>query len=306
MIGTICQVAFGLNFLASNLWAVVMLKLLVMLPLSKAKREGYGLLITQAAWRWILLLTPWMWTTSDDQSAGEWSKILKTMADAKPDSGAPKPLMILGNHMCFFDTILATASFPQKVLYNCRTYMDAALFKLPILSTICKTVGHFPVYFTAAGTDGKFTVDKEKNAVVDLSVDEHLKSGGWLCFFPEGQMNTTPDTLMTFRYGGMKKALDYDSRLVAFVSCGNTAVWPKKAKIGGFPGYVKHSMRPIAPDGCRAFVAQIRAQPDLPAEDRDSADYELLAKYARVKMQQQYDELKLALGGGSSKTIKGD
>ena len=63
-----------------------------------------------------------------------------------------------------------------------RTYMDAHLFNLPVLATICRAsagrcvvwvpgaVGHFPVYFTSA-KNGVFAVDKEKNDEVDKRAD---------------------------------------------------------------------------------------------------------------------------------------
>lgn len=57
--------------------------------------------------------------------------------------------------------------------------MDAHLFNLPVLATICRAsdvgrcvawvpgaVGHFPVYFTSS-KNGVFAVDKEKNDEVD-------------------------------------------------------------------------------------------------------------------------------------------
>jgi len=37
--------------------------------------------------------------------------------------------------------------------------MGSFLFKLPLFSTICKVLGHFPVYFLKA-EDGKFTLNQ--------------------------------------------------------------------------------------------------------------------------------------------------
>jgi len=72
---------------------------------------------------------------------------------------------------------------------------------MPLFGRILAGIGHFGVYFKSM-EDGKFSVDKEKMAVVELSVDKHLENGGVLCLFPEGTINTTPeDGLMAFRYG---------------------------------------------------------------------------------------------------------
>jgi len=71
----------------------------------------------------------------------EWKLVLSHAkareVDTNKEAGKP-PVFILGHHASFFDTVLATAVFPSQVLWRCRTYMDDALFKLPILATICR------------------------------------------------------------------------------------------------------------------------------------------------------------------------
>lgn len=305
MLGRFAQAFFGGVFILNMLWAVASMKVLGMLPLAKQAREGMSLMLIQAAWRIALFWAPWMRCAPlDDSTAKEWVSIQSKMAEVDAESiakSAPyKPLMILGNHMSFFDTILSVTALPSNVLWRCRTYMDHSLFELPILSTLCRSVGHFPVYFTST-EDGKFSVDKEKNETVDKTVNAHLASGGWLCFFPEGQMNKEPDTILPFRFGGMRKAIDCDARLMSFVSCGNTKVWPKKAKIGGLPGQVKYSVKQIAPDGVKAYLNALRSQPNLSTEDKALEDHALLAKYAQILMQQQYNELKAVLTSGDEK-----
>lgn len=276
------------------------MKLLSFLPMEKKKYQGICLTMIQLAWRLATLAAPWMQCTEDEATAAQWEVIQQKMAqvdqEAAKGEGKQQPLMILGNHACFFDTLLSAQVFPTSVLWRCRTYMDNALFKLPILGTICRSIGHFPVYFKST-EDGVFKVDKEKNDAVDIQVNQHLDTGGWLCFFPEGQMNKDPDKLMAFRFGGMKKALDTDSRLIMFVSVGNTTVWPKKSKIGGLPGKVRYAVRVLAPDGAKAFVAELRKRTDLDEEDKAMEDHVLLAKHAQIRMQAQYDKLKADLNG---------
>jgi len=219
----------------------------------------------------------------------EWAKVLAIMeaSDARTNH---KPWMFLSNHTSFMDVLLFTTLTRTSVMWKCRTYMDNALFKTPILSSICRGCGHFPVYFKST-EEGKFTVDKEKNAEVDKLVDAHLKTGN-LCFYPEGQVNKDPDNIMAFRFGGMKKALDVDARLVLFVAVGNPRVWPKKAPVGGMPGHVNYGLKLIAPDGAKAYVAQLRGRDDLTTEDKEMADHELMAKFLRLAMQENYDCLK--------------
>lgn len=189
---------------------------------------------------------------------------------------------------------------PAWALWNLRTFMDSGLFKLPLLGTVCRSIGHFPVYFKSA-EDGKFSVDKEKNAAVGARVDEHLAGGGWLCLYPEGQMNKDPDQLLVFRLGSMQKALDFDARVAFCVFHNCQGTWGRRSKAGGMPATVRHSTRFVAPDGVRTYVAAIRERSDLPGEEKDMSDAELLAKYLRIQMQSQYDELKSAAGGSTKK-----
>lgn len=65
---------------------------------------------------------------------------------------------------------------------------------------VCEAVGHFPVFFTGAKS-GDFTVDKEAQARVTGELDSFIGSGGGLCIFPEGQLNSNPRTLQQFRRG---------------------------------------------------------------------------------------------------------
>jgi len=301
MLGSLCQAAYGIGFLINSLWAATCMKLLSLAPFNVGTYEGICLGTIQLAWRISQFSAPWMRCSADADTASEWESIQRAMAAADAEAVAEKkpyrPLMILGNHASFFDTILSVVAFPASVLCRCRTYMAGHLFKLPILATICRSVGHFPVYFTS-DADGVFKVDKEKNELVDKKVNAHLDKGGWLCFFPEGQMNKNPDQILPFRYGGLKKALDYDASIAFFVSCGNTEVWPKKCKVGGFPGRVRYSFKSIAPDGAKAFVKKLRAQANLSEEDAKSEDHVLLGKHLHTLMQKQYDDLKAALTGG--------
>jgi len=294
MLSILCQVCYGITMLVNMLWATAIMKVIHCLPLSKDTKEGCCLMLIKASWTMSFLFSPWVRCTPSEDIALQWNNTLQIMEKsdeaAKKLGAEPRPLFILGNHTSFLDTVIAASiGLPRSVLWRCRTYMDSALFKLPVLATVCLSVGHFPVHF-ASGEDGVFKVDTVKMEKVDKKVDAHLRSGGWLCFFPEGQVNKTPDKILPFRYGGMKKALDFDARIVTFVCVGNPTVWPKKAQVGGFPGKVVYGTKPIALDGCKAFVAKARAE-GLP-EEKDMQDHEILAKRAHVLMQAQYDEMK--------------
>lgn len=287
------RAAYGILLAYNMMLAAVCTNLVYVLPISKFTKEGCSIILVQAAWQIAFLFSPWVWCVAESGYSEQWGHLLDSMDKADAESArtnTPKrPLFILSNHSSFLDTVLATAKIPSRVIYRCRTYMDHHLFKLPVLSTICRAAGHFPVHFKST-EEGSFKVDNDKMELVDKAVDEHLSSGGWLCFFPEGQMNKTPDVILPLRYGGIKKALAFDARLTCFISHGNPKVWPKKAPVGGFPGTIRYNVLSVAPDGVKAYVTQIR-QEDIP-EERELSDHELLAQRIQKLMQQEYDALK--------------
>jgi len=294
----LCQAWFAIWLLTFMSLASVLIKLVSVLGLPKKRSEGIAIVIIQTAWRTAMCLTPWMRFTASRGWDEEWAKVLAIM-EASGAESKYKPWMFLSNHTSFMDVLLFTTLTRASVMWKCRTYMDNALFNTPILSSICHGCGHFPVYCKST-EEGKFTVDKEKNVEVDKLVDAHLSTGS-LCFYPEGQVNKDPDNIMIFRFGGMKKALDFDARLVMFVATGNPNVWPKKAKIGGIPGRVNYGVKLMAPDGAKAYVAQLRSRDDLTTEDKAMADHELMAKYLRLAMQDYYNELKAGANDNKAK-----
>lgn len=313
MFGRVLQICFAGMLLSNMCCAAAFMKLVHFLPLSKKKREGMSLMIVQMAWRWTLLCSPWI--RSSQLNDVQWTDItsgLDTQVDNPLAAGekCARPLFLLGNHQSFFDTLITSINFPQRVLWTLRTYMASHLFKLPVLGTVCRCAGHFGVYFTSS-EDGVFKVDAEKMVGVEAAVDQHLSDGGSLCFFPEGQMNKDPDKLMPFRFGGFKKALAFDAKLVSFVCHGNNVVWPRKATVGGFPGRITYSLKILTPNGSKALAAELRkkAEAEATPEERENvpADHQLLANACQKIVQEQYDQLKEdSEGSPSKKRKKGD
>jgi len=302
MLGSLARSVYAVGLLGNMLWTTALMNIVHLAPMSKAWKEGVCLVLTQLAWRIALLFAPWMSIQGDDDYAEQWGLVLSLMDEYDSEDvreGKPRrPLFVLANHTSFFDTVLGVAKLPVQVLWRCRTYMAGHLFSFPILSTIGKSVGHFPVYF-ASDEDGVFKVDAKKMEPVEKRVDSYLQGGGWLSFFPEGQVNKNPEKIMPFRFGGMKKAIEYDARIVQMVFRGNEQVWPRKCQVGGFPGKVRYSMRPIAPDGARAFVQMARAEGAK--EEVDIPDHAILAKRGQQLMQEQYEALAEDKQGALSK-----
>lgn len=296
MLKVLGQIAFAITLMGNMCWAVATMKLIHLFPVAKATKEGMCLTLVQFVWRLTIFVSPWIRTqmTGDTE---QWSEIVKTLQDMNNTEDKKRPLFLLSNHTSFFDTIFSVTVMPSSVLWKMRTYMKSDLFNLPLLGTVCHCVGHFPVFF-ASDEDGVFKVDETKMESVNVGVDKHLTNGGWLCFFPEGQVNKTPDTILPLRYGGFKKACDFDAKLVSLIVCGNPTIWPRTAPVGGFPGKITYSVKTVAPNGAKALAAELRKKAS--AADKDRPDNELLAEAVQVMMQSQYDILKVAREGKGS------
>jgi 1-acyl-sn-glycerol-3-phosphate acyltransferase len=84
-------------------------------------------------------------------------------SSAMGESG--KPVLILGNHTSFLDTLLFAAFIDMRVVGGIKTLVAASLFKLPLLGYIMKSIGHIPVYFNKAKEHiaGQFETDRSKS-----------------------------------------------------------------------------------------------------------------------------------------------
>lgn len=285
----IARLWFGMCMAMGMVGTAIICKIISYLLLSRRTKEGMCLLITQAAWRLTLLCSPWIKITPTPACAPQWQAFQRDMGK---DSCCTErqPAFVIGNHSSFLDTILTVAVMPASVAWHSRTYLSSHLFDIPMLSRICNSIGHFPVYFTNPRY-GQFSVDRAKMEKVQADVDKHLSDGGVLAFFPEGQMNKTPDQLCDFRYGGFKKALDTNARIWSIVMYNNHVAWPVRCQMGGFPSDGMYDLRALAPGGCRELVARLRATLSKQETERMD-DVMLISTYARKEMQGMYDGLK--------------
>ena len=260
---------------------------LLLLPasvLSTEHRKSAAALVIQFFWRAAMLLSPWIRVCKAD---GAENRVLV------PDES--RPTIVLVNHTSFLDTVFAVTLLPCGTVHRARTYLASYLLKVPLLSTMIRATGHYPVFFKRS-EDGDFSVDKERMKDVTREVREHLDQNGVLIFFPEGQINDTPDRLLDFRYGGMQTILDADARVVQLVTCGCHLCWPRSLQVGGYPSTVAYGLEVIAPDGARALIQRLRSDSnDQDAVDPALSDAAILAKFAHKKMQAQYDRLSESL-----------
>ena len=290
-LGTLCSVYFAVALLMPMAVVLVPIQLLKLVPgLSRARRAGYSLMLLQAAWRFSLRVTPWVRFRPDARFAENVRAFGEDVVARGEHQDGARSVMILGNHTSFMDSMLIATEIPAGAAYYSRTYMSEKLFSLPLLGTICAACDQFSVDF--GGKQG-FKVNKEKMEKTDALVDKHLEAGGLLSFFPEGEINKNPSEIMLVRYGGMKKALQFDAKMYVFVTNGCHVMWPRKAQISGRPGVANYTIRCVAPEGAQALADKLRKLPG----NTDKEDFELLSEHVREIMQGSWDDM---LVGASS------
>jgi len=166
-------------------------------------------------------------------------KIVKSDVDW---ASIPGKSCVAINHTSFWDAIVFSGFAPLRYVYNCRTLVKASLRKLPVFGPVFDRCGHFPVYFKGEG-EGDFSVDQAKQAEVTERLNEHLKNGGRIAFFPEGIVNKDVATLKPFRRGSFKTITENQLQLYYMVIVGNNECWPATAAIGGYPAEIRMVLR---------------------------------------------------------------
>jgi len=266
---------------------------------------GWNSLAVSLGWHVNMILCPWITTTPTERYQGNFDKLAEDQrnfvaSDAKDNDEKGANIVFLCNHTSFLDTPQYTRLVPSSVVWYCRGYVKASLLKMPLFGRILKGIGHFPVYF-ASDADGKFSVDKEKMAVVEESVDAHLDAKGVLCLFPEGAINKAPeDGLMSFRYGTFVKALKCNFRLWGFTSINHEKCWPVSAPIGGNPTDMMIDLFPVAPNGVKQLVKDIRAKKLVEGCEKKE-DHVVLAEYCHNLMDKEVKDLRAANTSQTSK-----
>lgn len=169
-----------------------------------------------------------------------WHELL----DASATGAAP---LLLMNHTSFLDLfVMCAAITPSAVLRtHLRCIIAAKLTRLPLLGSALGTwSGNFPAYFReekggiSGGEGSSFATDQTKQAAVAKEIDAHVASGGMLGICPEGTVNATPETLLPFRHGAFRVAIEHQMPIFAMITAGCGDCWPKRNVLGGLPATV--------------------------------------------------------------------
>lgn len=104
---------------------------------------------------------------------------------AIPTKGAA---ILVANHVSFIDAFFITAASPRPI----RFVMDAQIAKIPVLSSLFKTLKAIPI---ASAKEDPFVMEK-----AFLKVAQELEDGQLVCIFPEGRL-TSDGEIAQFRQG---------------------------------------------------------------------------------------------------------
>ena len=102
---------------------------------------------------------------------------------------------------------------------------------------LMRMVGHFPVHLITHKF-GELRTRKDRQEKVNAQVDQYLRDGGSLMYFPEGERNANPTTLLPFRYGGYVHAKEHQLDIFGIVLTGTDECWSIDNIVGGFPARI--------------------------------------------------------------------
>lgn len=222
-----------------------------------------------------------------------------------------KSVLVLGNHTSFADVMIFAAFCPYNRITRFRSLAAASLFKLPLVGTIMRSVGHIPVHFAKPEEAGSFSVQKERAMQMMNAMEDHIEHGGSICIFPEGQVHRgDPRTLQAFRRGGFSPPLKYDMEIWGWGAVGNCDTWPRKMPIGGLPANIFVTPFPIAPEGAAKFVKQHCCEKAEDEEGQKKAEAAALSDRCQIIFQKEVDILfsmqDEAAGQAGGKAAKSD
>ena len=255
----------------------------------KVQRQVSALLLRccRFFWRWPFSMSPWIRIECEGLEAG-WGRKL---------GASGKPVLIVGNHTSFMDTLLFASQIDFSTISQLATLANSQLFKIWFLGTVMRGVGHMPVHFKKVESETDFSTDPTKKDTLLSSIERHVVTHhGWVCMYPEGQIHRgfgshNTGTLQPFRIGGLQMALQYDMELWAWVTKGNNDCWPRTA-IGGLPSKISARLIPIAPSGSLDLMRELDQNAPLEyGPDELRGRVPVLAAHLQHLMQSALDDL---------------
>ncbi|CAK9065264.1 unnamed protein product [Durusdinium trenchii] len=217
-------------------WVLCLLLKLVLSCLPVERRAAFErcfgrmlIVILVVLWRMVFTLCAWIRVEVFQQEV--------------PFLGAPgKPAVLVMNHTCFLDAVLATSLAPLNRSSDVRVLVANYVFKIPLLGTVMRVMGLPEVPFKACAGGGETSnMTVEKNLMEERlnAFNDHVRSGGVGAWFPEGLMNRgDPEILQEFRAGAFAVPVKTDVEIWCIAAVGCNVCWPVKAAVGGLPARI--------------------------------------------------------------------
>lgn len=189
----------------------------------RRRAERWSLYACRLLLRTLLRCSFWL-SIEDEPTEAEWDALIP----------ADRPCIVIINHCSQFDGFFFGAMASRRVMGRARSLMIAKAFRMPLAGAIFAYLGHQPVHFLK-DDEGKFSVDKAKQAPVNEIIAKHVsQDAGILTFCPEGQINRKdPTQAMPHRRGSFQLAIDHRLPIYGFTAFGTHHFWPADCAIAG-------------------------------------------------------------------------
>lgn len=122
---------------------------------------------------------------------------------------------------------------------------------------------------------------------------KHVRSNGWLMYYPEGRLNRENErTLQPFRFGGFQTVHELDMEVWGFAHTGSSEFWPADG-VGGLPATISCALFPIFPHGAQAHVkaSEGEGKEEGEEEEEEEETHKMLARDAQAAFQEKVDAI---------------
>ena len=139
-----------------------------------------------------------------------WISGIKLTVIGEENVPTNEPILYIGNHRSFFDTVITYARCPKLTGYISKDSMK----KVPIFNMWMERL-----YCLFLDRD-----DARQGLQIILTAISHIKNGISICVFPEGTRNKENDTMLPFKEGTFKIAQKTKCPIVPMAITNSSAI----------------------------------------------------------------------------------
>lgn len=155
-----------------------------------------------------------------------------------------KPCVIMANHVSRIDGILLASILGPHLQSKSKFLISKNAYSNPLAAEVFDKVGCFPIPFKTNNPD-ETSINKEEFKKTQELIDNHLSDGGQLVYFPEGNLNKTPDKLMPFRRGFFSTIIKHKLPIYVITTTGTGDLWAREDSLPGNSATIKYDLSEI-------------------------------------------------------------